>query len=172
MNVSWYDAIEYTNWLSGQMGLEKAYPETGENTFWPGPGGAGYRLPTEAEWEYAARGGEQQKYAGTDEEGALGDYAWYDNNSGGRTRPVRIKEVNPFGLYDMSGNVWEWCWDWYGEYEAEAQKDPIGPSSGDYRVLRGGSWYDYSGSCRVSNRRSYDPSHEDDDLGFRVARQF
>jgi formylglycine-generating enzyme required for sulfatase activity len=178
VNVSWYAAIEYANWLSGRMGVERAYPETGENSSWPGPGRPGYRLPTEAEWEYAAAGGKQQKYAGTDEEGVLGDYAWYDDNGGSRTRPVRSKKENPFGLYDMSGNVWEWCWDWYGEayYAQCAQQgvvqDPMGPSSGDYRVLRGGGWSSSSGDCRVSDRRSGYPSSEDYIGGFRVVRQF
>jgi|GEM_PF-723919 len=178
VNVSWYAVIEYANWLSRRMGVERAYPETGRNTSWPGPGKPGYRLPTEAEWEYAAAGGKQEKYAGTDKEGAVGDYAWYYNNSGSRTRPVRSKKANPFGLYAMSGNVWEWCWDWYGAayYAQRAQQgvvqDPMGPSSGDYRVLRGGGWSYDSGDCRVSSRDDDYPSGGSSDFGFRVVRQF
>jgi len=178
VNVSWYAVIEYANWLSGRMGVERAYPETGRNTSWPGPGRPGYRLPTEAEWEYAAAGGKQEEYAGTDKEGAVGDYAWYDENSGSRTRPVRNKKANPFGLYDMSGNVWEWCWDWYdAAYYAQCAQqgvvqDPMGPSSGGNRVLRGGSLDDYYGYCRVSSRGSTGPWGEAYFLGFRVVRQF
>ena len=115
-----------------------------------------YRLPTEAEWEYAARGGQNAtatKYAGSN---TLGDVAWYYHNSAvsgtRKTHAVGGKAANELGLYDMSGNVWEWCSDWYGGYSSEAKTDPKGPSSGIYRVLRGGSWGDYAGSCRVSNR--------------------
>ena len=130
--------------------------------------GRTYRLPTEAEWEFAARGGKQSKgykYSGSDN---IGVVAWYTGNSGGKTHQVGTKEPNELGIYDMSGNVWEWCGDWYGSYSSSAQTNPTGPSSGSSRVLRGGSWYSDAGGCRVSFRRSNDPSYRSDYNGFRV----
>ena len=129
--------------------------------------GRTYRLPTEAEWEFAARGGKQSKgykYSGSDN---IGVVAWYTGNSGGKTHQVGTKEPNELGIYDMSGNVWEWCGDWYGSYSSSAQTNPTGPSSGSYRVLRGGGWNINAGNCRVSNRRSL-PSHRYYGNGFRV----
>ena len=130
--------------------------------------GLKFRLPTEAEWEFAARGGKQSKgykYSGSDN---IGVVAWYTGNSGGKTHQVGTKEPNELGIYDMSGNVWEWCGDWYGSYSSSAQTNPTGPSSGSYRVLRGGSWYNNAGYCRVSNRSSNYPSYRNDYFGFRV----
>lgn len=130
--------------------------------------GRTYRLPTEAEWEFAARGGKQSKgykYSGSDN---IGDVAWYYENSGSKTHQVGTKEPNELGIYDMSGNVWEWCGDWYGSYSSSAQTNPTGPSSGSYRVLRGGSWGDNAGGCRVSYRDYSDPSYLDYFYGFRV----
>ena len=131
--------------------------------------GRTYRLPTEAEWEFAARGGKQSKgykYSGSDN---IGVVAWYTGNSGGKTHQVGTKEPNELGIYDMSGNVWEWCGDWYGSYSSSAQTNPTGPSSGSGRVLRGGSWIDrYAGGCRVSARSGYDPSNRRSADGFRV----
>lgn len=130
--------------------------------------GKTFRLPTEAEWEFAARGGKQSrgfKYSGSDN---IGVVAWYTGNSGGKTHQVGTKQPNELGIYDMSGNVFEWCSDWYGSYSSSAQTNPTGPSSGSYRVLRGGSWNSYAGYCRVSSR-SYDyPSSRYDSRGFRV----
>ena len=130
--------------------------------------GRTYRLPTEAEWEFAARGGKQSKgykYSGSDN---IGVVAWYTGNSGGKTHQVGTKEPNELGIYDMSGNVWEWCGDWYGSYSSSAQTNPTGPSSGSLRVLRGGSWDCDARRCRVSYRYIFIPSNRYDDFGFRV----
>ena len=127
--------VEQVSWKDVQEFIQKLNALTGKT----------YRLPTEAEWEYAARGGNQSqgyKYAGSN---TVGDVAWHYGNSDHKTHPVGQKQPNELGLYDMSGNVWEWCQDWYGDYSSSAQTNPTGPSSGSYRVLRGGSW---------SNRRS------------------
>ncbi len=128
-----------------------------------------FRLPTEAEWEYAARGGKKSrgyKYSGSKN---LNEVAWYGDNSGGKTHPVKGKKANELGLYDMSGNVREWCNDWYGDYRAEAQYNPQGPKSGSNRVARGGSWYTSARGCRVSYRDYIIiPSYRGYNLGFRV----
>ena len=147
--VSWQEAVDYCDWLSDK---------TGEL----------YRLPTEAEWEYAARGGNKSKgfkYSGAQSIDAVG---WFTTNSNNQTQPVGIKRPNELGIYDMSGNAWEWCKDWYGPYAAEAQTNPRGPATGSYRVLRGGSWGNSASSCRVTFRSSRDPSYRINHLGFRV----
>jgi formylglycine-generating enzyme required for sulfatase activity len=133
--------------------------------------GKSYRLPTEAEWEYAARGGNQSQgyeYSGSKK---LDEVGWYGENSEGSTHPVgdKSKTANELGIHDMSGNVWEWCSDWYGEYPATPQKNPSGPSRGSFRVSRGGSWFNYAKSCRSANRNYYDPLNRFNVLGFRVA---
>lgn len=130
---------------------------------------AHFRLPTEAEWEYAARGGKQSrgfKYAGSNN---LGSVAWYNNNSGNETHPVGQKSPNELGLYDMSGNVLEWCQDWFDNYSANSQTNPMGPSSGPGRVNRGGSWDGYVGWCRSSYRNTSTPSLRLSYLGLRLA---
>ena len=126
--VSWYDAVDYCNWLSRKDGLLPAYSRGG-NSIQCNFSANGYRLPTEAEWEYAATGGSSSRgytYSGSN---TIGNVAWYSGNSGLKPHPVGGKQANELGLYDMSGNVWEWCWDWYGDYPSRSQTDPTGVSS-------------------------------------------
>jgi uncharacterized repeat protein (TIGR02543 family) len=130
--------------------------------------GRTYRLPTEAEWEYAARGGTQSRghiYSGSDN---IDEVAWYWENSDDGTKPVGTKQPNELGIYDMSGNVWEWVNDWYGDYTADAKTDPQGPATGSYRVGRGGSWNYVAEYCRVSNRGSINPDYRSYYIGFRL----
>jgi formylglycine-generating enzyme required for sulfatase activity len=155
--VSWNDCQEFIkklNWLTGKK----------------------FRLPTEAEWEYAARGGKYHspcKYAGSNN---IDEVAWYGKidgefrgNSGGKTHSVKAKKSNALNIYDMSGNVWEWCQDRYGKYSGSAQTNPKGPSGGLCRVLRGGSWRSYAKYCRVSRRLDSAPVARFDNYGFRLA---
>jgi formylglycine-generating enzyme required for sulfatase activity/TolB-like protein len=192
--VSWFEAIEYCNKRSVKEGLNPAYRGAGNSIIcdW---NANGYRLPTEAEWEYAAKGGNKNFltyiYSGSNNVDAVG---WYEGNSGAKTQPVGTKAPNELGIYDMSGNVWEWCWDWYGGYSGEAQTDPVGPldpvsfsgplingglwhyagggaqSSGSNRVFRGGSWFSSAKYLRSSNRNSGGPSNRNYSLGFRLVR--
>ncbi len=145
VNVTWHDAVAYCNW-------------------------AGVRLPTEAEWEYACRAGTSTKYYwGNDMDGR---YAWYSDNSDCRTHNVGDKLPNAWGLYDMAGNVWEWCNDWHDEdyYSRSPESDPQGPSSGDGRVLRGGSWNNNPRNLRVSYRNWNSPGNRYFNDGFRCIR--
>ena len=147
--VSWNDCQEFIRKLNGL---------TGRN----------FRLPTEAEWEFAARGGNQSegyKYAGSNN---IGDVAWYSDNSGSKTHAVKGRSPNELGLYDMSGNVWEWCQDWEGGYISGSQINPLGPSSGSFRVLRGGGWNNFARGCRVSRRYGASPGNEYYAHGFRL----
>jgi formylglycine-generating enzyme required for sulfatase activity len=169
--VSWYDAVDFCNRLSAKEGLQPCYTISG-TTVSCDFSRNGYRLPTEAEWEYAARGGRSSRgytYAGGSDAGAVG---WYSGNSGSTTHAVGGKQANELGLYDMSGNVWEWCWDWYGSYGSGAQTDPRGPSSGQYRLLRGGSWSSsLDAILRASSRLWAGPGSRFLNFsGFRVAR--
>jgi len=127
-----------------------------------------FRLPTEAEWEYACRAGNMTAYSFGDAPSSLGQYAWFNSNSNHETHPVGQKKPNAFGLYDMHGNVWEWCSDWYDEYYADSTVDPAGPSEGASRILRGGSWFCTPGPCRSANRGWNTPETRDDDVGFRI----
>lgn len=163
-SVSFNDVQEFIKRLNEKSPLNPPFKKGGEGGF--------YRLPTEAEWEYAARsGGKKERYAGTNNESELGEYAWYTNNSGGKTHPVKQKRPNGLGLYDMSGNVWEWVSDRYGGdyYENSPKDNPKGPSSGKYRLLRGGSW-DYGPRLvRVANRDGLEPDGRSNINGFRLA---
>lgn len=162
-NTSWFSStddypVEQVSWDDAQEFIKKLNHQSGRN----------YRLPTEAEWEYAARsGGKKEKYAGGDDIDAV---AWYGGNSGSKTHQIGQKQANGLGLYDMSGNVWEWVSDWYGmEYYANSPKDnPQGPSSGAFRVFRGGGWRDVPARVRASYRNSLSPDYRRDYLGFRL----
>ena len=148
----------YVSWDDCQEFVRKLNQLTGKN----------FRLPTEAEWEYAARGGSKSrgyKYSGSN---TLGSVAWYADNSGKAAHPVGTKSSNELGLYDMSGNVWEWCQDWYGDYSSSPQTNPKGSNSGLYRVIRGGSWGFNARYCRVSYRDINTPSFRGDSLGLRL----
>jgi formylglycine-generating enzyme required for sulfatase activity len=175
VRVTWYDAVAYCNWLSERAGLIPCYSGRGITTKCDFSAN-GYRLPTEAEWEYAARGGHRSQgftYAGSDNVDEVG---WYLNNSGGERQPVGQKRPNELGLYDMSGNVWEFCWDWYGldYYESSPASDPAGIGiPGPYerkRSRRGGAWEEPADSLRIAFRSHDWPDFVDDCNGFRVVR--
>jgi len=167
--VSWYGAVEYCNWLSEEDEYQKVYTIS-EGSVTADFSKNGYRLPTEAEWEYAARskGRDDCKYSGTNMENELDTYAWYNSNSGNKTHPVGTKQSNDLGLYDMSGNVREWCWDGYGTYSSNSQTNPSGPI-GTNRVLRGGSWLRSASNCRVALRFNGHPVGTTFNYGFRLA---
>ncbi len=168
--VSWLDAVNYCNRLSDKEGLSPCYVVQGAEVKWEGLGCRGYRLPTEAEWEYAARADETTEYAGADR---LDEVAWYGGNSEGRTHPVGSKKANAWFLRDMSGNVWEWVWDWYAEnYKEAGRQDPTGPAGGSQRVVRGGSWSSVAGNARVANRGRAAPGYRVSNVGFRLARSY
>ena len=149
-NVSWNDAHEFISKLNAATGRE-------------------YRLPTDAEWEYAARGGRHPrgyKYSGSNN---VGEIAWYEGNSEKMTHPVGTKRANELGIHDMSGNVWEWVSDWLGDSDGEPQTDPKGPDEGTFRVIRGGGWGSYARGVRVSNYYNNAPANYYNILGFRLA---
>lgn len=152
-NLSWNEVQEFIRKLDGMTGKK-------------------YRLPTEAEWEYAARsGGKNQKWSGTSDESILGQFAWYDRNSGNATHPVGLKRPNGLFLYDMSGNVWEWVNDWYAVnyYENSPRDNPQGPPSGKKKVLRGGAWISIAANLRAARRLAASPSDRINFFGFRLA---
>ncbi|RJR26659.1 MAG: formylglycine-generating enzyme family protein [Desulfobacteraceae bacterium] len=149
-NVSWHDCVEFINKINGIVS------------------GGGFRLPTEAEWEYACRSkGRSERYCGGNDPEANG---WFEKNSGGKTHPVKRKKPNAMGFYDMSGNVWEWCSDWYGEYPEGLAIDPKGPDAGGGKVNRGGAYHNGAGFLRAANRDGDNPSVRSDRIGLRLAR--
>jgi len=184
-NVTWYDAVEFCNKLSVIEGLQPVYTITNRqpSAGYPITGANvkadfsrnGYRLPTEAQWEYAAKGGNPlaagwkgYTFSGSN---TMEDVAWYDDGeTNDMTHEVGKKAPNGSGLYDMSGNVSEWCWDWFGNYSSEAQTNPTGPSSGSARVIRGGSWVHSEYYGRSVDRGNNRPRVRDSSLGFRVVR--
>jgi len=178
--VSWYDAVEYCNARSRKEGLTPAYTidksrsdpnnqDKDDAVRWVvtwNRNANGYRLPTEAEWEYACRAGTTTAYSSGS---SVDNAGWYDGNSGGKNHPVGQKQANAWGLYDMHGNVLEWCWDWADYYSSGAQTDPAGASSGVKRILRGGSWRYLAQDLRSAYRNADDPDDRYD-YGFRVVR--
>ena len=171
-NITWVQAIKYCNWLSKENNLKPAYSKKGEKYICDFTAN-GYRLPTEAEWEYAAKGGKKSKnyiYSGSND---LEMVSWYGQNSRKSPQQIGTKLANELGIYDMSGNVWEWCWDWHSPiyYKTEKRTNPVGPERGEKRCIRGGSWdtskLDY---LRPATPLNWNPATTNDFFGFRVVR--
>jgi len=187
-NVSWLDAVKFANALSAREGLEACYAISGETVTWPnGLDCAGFRLPTEAEWEYAARAGSSGRYAGTDDERSACQYANVNTAASKKkfdwswdafpceeshlgAAPVGSFRSNAWDLHDMTGNVWEWCWDRHGGYEPGENTDPVGASRGENRVYRGGSWFSSPRDARLAFRNWVTPGNRSNSLGLRLAR--
>ena len=168
--VSWLDAVRFCDKLSEKEGLSPVY-QVNQKTVRANTG-RGYRLPTEAEWEYACRGGTTTRYSFGEAPATLSEYCWFGGNAGGMTHPVGVKHRNGFGLYDMHGNVREWCSDWFDEvyYQSAPANDPLGPSTGSRRVIRGANCFTNEPSVLRSPNRSHDvPDRRGRGLGFRVA---
>ncbi len=170
-SVSWLDAVSFCNKMSEKDKRTPFYRINGTEV--ADVGGNGYRLPTEAEWEYACRAGSATLFPFGDDAGKLGEHAWFSDNSDGKTHPVGQKRPNAWGLYDMLGNVWEWCADWYdAKYYASSPSvavDPPGPPKAAIRVFRGGCWYNFPRRCRSAFRDWDAPDYRSNDLGFRLA---
>lgn len=181
--ITWFDALKWCNALSEMLGLEPAY-RAGDEVFRMGESvvtwdreANGFRLPSEAEWEYAARADSSSAfYTGSilhpqsfPPDPNLDRAGWYAGNSRGTTRPIGLKDPNAWGLYDMHGNVWEWCWDWRGPYPDQAVTDPMGTESGTYRIVRGGGWNNTAQDCRAARRGGTVPNFRSQRAGFRPA---
>ncbi|AEE51816.1 formylglycine-generating enzyme family protein [Haliscomenobacter hydrossis] len=165
--VNWFNAVQYCNWCSQKEGFQEVYQinQKQVSANWQANG---YRLPTEAEWEYAARGGKQSRGFEFSGSNNADEVAWRAKNSEGKTQPVGLKKANELGIYDMSGNVWEWCWDGIGKKRPSAGIDPKGAATGTRRVLRGGSWSDVEGILVDFLAGSY-PGPKNCFIGFRLA---
>ena len=173
ITVSWNDAVAYCNWLSGKKRLSKCYKVDSTGVKYLDTA-KGYRLPTEAEWEFAARGGNKSKgtqYAGSTD---LNETSWYKVNSNGGTMTVAQLKPNELGLYDMTGNVWEWVWDFYSDsyYKVSPTDNPKGSETGAYRVMRGGAFYNFGNYTRVYTRQNSYPNFMQNSVGFRIARTY
>jgi formylglycine-generating enzyme required for sulfatase activity len=176
-SVSWFDAVEYCNRLSQREGLTPTYTVNGENVTW-NRNANGYRLPTEAEWEYACRAGTATPFSTgnnitTNQANYNGNYPYNKNTKGTyreKTTTVGSFSPNPWGFYDMHGNVFEWCWDWYGSYASGSQTNPSGPVSGVDRVVRSGGWYSRGQDLRSAYRFNNIPSSKYNFFGFRLVR--
>jgi formylglycine-generating enzyme required for sulfatase activity len=155
--------VEQVSWNTCQEFIKKL------NDFGSAPEGYKFALPTEAQWEYACRAGSKTAYCFGDDDKQLGDYAWYSRNSGSKTHEVGTKKANAWGIYDMHGNVWEWCSDWYEDYPHSDVVDPTGASSGADRVFRGSGWVLSAEGCRSAFRYFATPGGSNDDLGLRLA---
>ena len=175
-NVTWDDAIEYCNWLSVKHGLEPAYTKRGSYPFC-NFSASGYRLPTESEWEYAARGGKKSKgytYVGANTPDRM---SWNESNSNGRPHTIGTRYANELGIFDLNGNVWEWCWDIYDKLyykdikkELTTNENPKGGTDGELRVVKGGSWDSKVSFLRPANKVSITPDRVYDFFGFRLVR--
>ncbi len=172
VHVSWFDAARYCNWLSAVQKFKPVYIFENDSVKID-TAGNGFRLPTEAEWEFAAGGGNTRENCSFSGSAYLSEVAWYSGNAQKGAHPVGQKKANTLGLFDCSGNVWEWCQDWYAPDSYTGLPDslnPAGPASGVVRAIRGGSWSNNPGHCRISNRSSRYPDGRDCNLGFRLAR--
>jgi formylglycine-generating enzyme required for sulfatase activity len=171
--VMWAEAVAFCNWLCLHEKLPPSYVEDSRNGWTLLPGATGYRLPSEAQWEFACRAGGTTQYSFGDDPEKLADYGWHNRNSQNRARAVGLKPANPFGLHDMHGNVWEWCNDWMDNtwYAKSPTIDPQGPPTGALHAARGGSFYDTISFCRAAFRRNLaGPAFRGNSAGFRVVR--
>jgi formylglycine-generating enzyme required for sulfatase activity len=168
-NARWNDAVAFCNRLSEREGLTPCYRIAGSETAWDRQAD-GFRLPTEAEWEYACRAGTTSRWSWGDDPEQAEEHAWFSENSGGQPNPVGRKQPNPWGLHDVHGNVWEWCWDLFGPYPADAQEDPVGAEEGHNRVVRGGSFAGSPRNLRSAFRGRVEPEDRSGFIGFRCVR--